>query len=202
MDFPYDWIATHGYAALFVLLALGIVGLLVPDEALLLFARYLCFTGEFQVAPAALAVFLGTTCGITISYGLGRVIGPGVATRLGLLLHLDVHQVTYAQTWIQRWGPYAVLVGYFLPGIRHMTTLLIRASTLPISRFTRFAYPGALLWCSTFIGIGYALGAEWSQLSPSIHRSVVLVALFMMAAIVLGFVLGGGQHRHTRPPQM
>ena len=42
MNLPYDWIATHGYGALFVLLALGIVRLPVPDEALLLLAGQLC----------------------------------------------------------------------------------------------------------------------------------------------------------------
>ena len=120
-------------------------------------------TVDLQVVPAVLAAFLGTTCGITISYGLGRVIGPGVATRLGFLLHFDALQLAHGQRWLQRWGPYALVLGYFLPGIRHLTALLVGTAALPIRRFTRFAYPDALLWCSTFLGIGYARGAEWNR---------------------------------------
>ena len=165
-----------------------------------MFAGYLCFTGHLQVVPALLAAFFGTICGITISYGVGRGIGPGVVTRLGLLLHFDAHQITHAQRWMQRWGPYALLIGYFLPGVRHLTALLVGTAVLPIHRFAPFAYSGTLLWCSTFLGVGYALGAEWSRLSPSIHRSVVVVALIVIAAIIVALVFRGGQYRPRRPP--
>lgn len=43
MDLGFEWITHYGYVAIFVLLMLGIVGLPVPDEALLTFVGYLSF---------------------------------------------------------------------------------------------------------------------------------------------------------------
>ncbi|MBA2251795.1 MAG: DedA family protein, partial [Nitrospirales bacterium] len=45
MDQAFAWIADYGYVAIFGLLVLGIVGLPVPDEALLTFVGYLSFQG-------------------------------------------------------------------------------------------------------------------------------------------------------------
>jgi membrane protein DedA with SNARE-associated domain len=69
MEHAFQWITTYGYVAIFGLLILGIVGLPVPDEALLTFVGYLSFKGELHLGGAVLAAILGTSCGITISYG-------------------------------------------------------------------------------------------------------------------------------------
>ena len=68
-------IAHYGYAAIFVLLVLGIVGLPVSDETLLTFTGYLVFRGQLKLVPAFLSALLGSGCGITISYQLGRIFG-------------------------------------------------------------------------------------------------------------------------------
>ncbi len=68
-------IIDYGYPGLFVLLMLGIVGLPVPDETLLAFAGYLVFQGKLSPVPTLLASFLGSACGISLSYFLGA--SPG-----------------------------------------------------------------------------------------------------------------------------
>ena len=177
MDLAFEWISTYGYVAIVGLLLLGIVGLPVPDEALLTFVGYLSFKGDLHVGAALLSAVLGTTGGITISYGLGRFIGLRLLIRVTSFLHLHPDGVQHAQIWIQRWGPYALPLAYFVPGARHVAALLTGASGLPLSTFARFAYSGALLWCGTFIAIGYGFGAEWSRLSPVMQRTIVIVVL-------------------------
>jgi len=81
-------IAHYGYAAIFALLVLGIVGLPVPDETLLTFTGYLVFRGQLKPVPAFLAAMLGSGCGITISYLLGRVFGAPLIHRYGRYIHL------------------------------------------------------------------------------------------------------------------
>ena len=51
MDTGFEWVTRYGYAGIFLLLMLGIVGLPVPDEALLTFVGYLSFKGELAFAP-------------------------------------------------------------------------------------------------------------------------------------------------------
>ena len=45
MSHVFAWIAQYGYGAIFVLLMLGVVGLPVPDETLLVYCGYLISKG-------------------------------------------------------------------------------------------------------------------------------------------------------------
>ena len=43
MEGVFEWVARYGYAGIFLALVLGIVGLPIPDETLLVFCGYLKF---------------------------------------------------------------------------------------------------------------------------------------------------------------
>jgi membrane protein DedA with SNARE-associated domain len=189
MDTGFDWIDRYGYLGIFLLLMLGIVGLPVPDETLLMFAGYLSYKGDLHAGPALCAAFLGTSCGITLSYGIGRWAGLQALTRIGLFFHVRPLQVAQAQAWVRYWGPYALPVAYFLPGLRHVAAIVVGASRLPVSRFSLFAYAGALLWSGTFIGLGYSFGAEWRRLSSSVHHSLLIAAILGGLALALAIAL-------------
>jgi membrane protein DedA with SNARE-associated domain len=189
MDAGFEWITRYGYAGIFLLLMLGIVGFPVPDEALLTFVGYLSFKGELAFVPSLVAAFLGSSTGITLSYGIGRLTGSQVVTKLGPALRLSPEHIAHGQTWVQRWGKYALLVAYFVPGVRHLVALLAGVSNLPLNVFALFAYCGAFLWSTTFIAIGYSLGEEWKRLSPLVHSTVVIAAVAVLVAIIVGLLI-------------
>ncbi|MGH7257386.1 MAG: DedA family protein [Nitrospiraceae bacterium] len=189
MDAGFEWIARYGYGGIFLLLMLGIVGLPVPDEALLTFVGYLSFKGELAFVPSLAAAFLGSSTGISLSYGIGWFAGSQVVTKLGPVLHLSPEHLAQGQTWVQRWGKYALLFAYFVPGVRHLVALLAGAAKLPLNVFARFAYCGALLWSTTFIAVGYGLGEEWERLSPMVHRTVIIVAVTVLLALIVGLLI-------------
>ena len=189
MDIGFEWIARYGYFGIFLLLMLGIVGLPVPDETLLTFVGYLCFKDQLTVIPSLAAAFLGSSTGITLSYGIGRVAGSQVVTKAGPFLHLSASHIEKGQAWLQRWGKYALIAAYFVPGVRHLVALLAGASNLPLHVFAPFAYCGALLWTTTFIAVGYGLGEEWHRQSPLVHRMVIVVALVVALAILVGVLM-------------
>ena len=189
MDIGFEWVTRYGYAGIFLLLMLGIVGLTVPDEALLTFVGYLSFKGELSFFPSLAAAFLGSSTGIRLSYGIGRFAGSQVVAKLAPVLHLSPEHLASGQAWVQRWGKYALLFAYFVPGVRHLVAMLAGASNLPLHVFARFAYCGAFLWSTTFIVVGYGLGEEWEQLSPLVHRTVVIVAMAVVLAILVGLFI-------------
>ncbi|WP_447598246.1 DedA family protein [Nitrospira sp. Nam80] len=189
MDTGFEWILRYEYAGIFLLLMLGIVGLPVPDETLLTFVGYLSFKGDLALVPSMAAAFLGSSTGITFSYGIGRVAGSRVVMKLSPLLHLRPQHIASGQMWLQRWGKYALLIAYFVPGLRHLVALLAGASGLPLHVFAPFAYGGAFLWSATFIGIGYGLGEEWHRQSPLVHRAVVILAIVVGAMILVGLLV-------------
>ena len=168
------WISTYGYPAIFVLLVFGIVGLPVPDETLLTFTGYLVFKGQLRLTSAFLAAFLGSACGITISYILGRTFGIALIHRYGKYIHLTEEHIRYAHNWFERVGRWGLTFGYFIPGVRHFTAYAAGMSELEVHEFVSFAYSGAVLWTLTFISLGYFLGERWESTSEQIHRYLLI----------------------------
>jgi membrane protein DedA with SNARE-associated domain len=48
-----------------------------------------------------------------------------------------------------------------------------------------FAYTGGLLWCLTFIGLGYFLGEGWTSGGMQFEHNLGLLAGFVLSAILL-----------------
>ena len=60
MEVLFQWVSQYGYAALFALLVLGIVGLPIPDETLLTFAGYLAYRNDLRLSLTLLVGILGS----------------------------------------------------------------------------------------------------------------------------------------------
>jgi membrane protein DedA with SNARE-associated domain len=197
MDLLLHWINQFGYAGIFGLLVLGIVGLPVPDETLLTFAGYLVWRGDLKLVPAIAAAFLGSVCGITVSYTLGRLTGYFLVERYGARVRMGPERVHMVHDWFRRLGRFTLTFGYYVPGVRHLTAYVAGASELEYPVFALFAYPGAFLWSVSFISLGYLLGDRWSQASADMHR-VVLIVCGVIAIVVAGWFLWGRPGRRPR----
>lgn len=184
METTLAWIHNYEYPAIVLLLMLGIIGLPIPDETLLLFVGYLSFKGELSTPLSLSAAVLGSACGITISYGLGHLLGARVPTTLGPWLHISQTRFLTARRWINRWGKYGLLVAYFVPGLRHLSALTLGASGLHYSSFAVFAYTGAVVWSTTFITVGYFLGEEWVASSATLHHTFRWIGIGAVATVV------------------
>ncbi len=174
MDAVFSWISRYGYPGLFALLMLGIVGLPVPDETLLVFCGYLIWKGHFHPLATFLAGFGGTVCGISISYFLGRTCGHIVISRYGRLIGLTPDRLDRVHRWFDRLGTWLLSIGYFIPGVRHFTALVAGTAGLSWRAFALFAYGGAAVWVGMFLSVGYFMGEKWQQSSATIHKYVLL----------------------------
>src|ERR1035441_1270416 len=181
------WITQYGYLAIFSLLVLGIVGLPVPDETLLTFAGYLVFRGHLSLPLAFLSAFAGSACGITLSYTLGRTFGLTLIHRYGRYLRITDDHVEKAHAWFRRAGHWSLTIGYFVPGVRHLTAYAAGMSALDYRVFALFAYSGAAIWAATFIGLGYLLGERWQAAQAHSHPYLVggAIAIVILAAAYL-----------------
>lgn len=175
----------YGYPGLFGLLMVGIVGLPVPDETLLSIAGYLAFRGIFRLPSTYAVGFLGSACGISLSYGIGRFLGVAFVLRFGPRLHLTPELMEKVQSWFARRGKWTLTFGYFFPGVRHFTAIVAGSSKLKLPTFCFFAYLGALIWSGSFVSLGYVLGEAWSRTTAVIHRVFIAsVALFVLVAFI------------------
>jgi len=182
------WITQYGYAAVFFLLALGIVGLPVPDETLLTLTGYLISTGTLHPVPACLSALGGTIVGISISYAIGRVGGTRFLARFGERLRIRAGRIAQVQEWLRTRGRWTLLFGYFVPGVRHVVALVAGTSNLPLGPFARYAYAGAALWSACFIGAGFTLGEEWSSFPPQARSIALVIGTLAALSVVASFL--------------
>ena len=184
---PIDWLAAHGSLALFGLLVLGIAGLPVPGETLLIVAGVLIGQSRLHAMPTYAAAVLGSSLGITISYLLGRAAGVVVIQRHGHRLHIPMGSVDQVRSAFRRVGKWGLMFGYFVPGVRHLTALVAGAACLEFGLFAMFAYVGAGIWSIAFITLGLYLGDRWEFVTHQIetHGWIAGVAAVVVLAVVL-----------------
>jgi membrane protein DedA with SNARE-associated domain len=166
------------------------VGLPVPDEWLLTFSGYLVFKRTLFFIPTLGAAFFGSACGITVSYSLGRIFDTYVLVKYGWILHLTPERLARVHGWFERRGRWTLLLGYFIPGVRHLTGYIAGATELGFSHFALFAYTGAFCWAAVFITLGYFLGEEWNRVLQSLHETKMLIVAAVIGVIAAYFVFG------------
>jgi membrane protein DedA with SNARE-associated domain len=195
LPYEHHLLSAYGYAGLFVLLALGIVGVPVPDETLIAAAGLLVRTGTLRAIPVFIVAVAGTACGITLSFVIGRTFGFRVLRRLSVKRPGSHARLARFHHWFSGAGRWTLIVGYFVPGVRHVVALGAGSSKLSWRSFATFAYTGAVLWVTTFLSTGYALGAEWERAGPRVRYLILAVAVGVTALAAFALWL---RRRHTR----
>jgi membrane protein DedA with SNARE-associated domain len=178
-----------GYAAIFLIVVLGNVGLPVPEESILLLSGYLVWMGRLRL-PFVLAVGIASAvAGDNLGYWLGHHFGRRALERYGHRLYLTHERFMAAQRFIARYGALGVFVARFLPGLRFLAGPIAGATGLPPGRFVVSNVLGALVYVpavvATGYAVGYGLGGEVARLSR-VAGDVEKVALAAIAAGGLG----------------
>lgn len=153
-----NWLIQYGSIVLFVFLMLGIIALPIPDETLMIFAGFLMNTGKLHIPSTIVAAYLGSVCGITLSYLLGRTVGHYFTHNYGKHFGMTPERLDRVEKWLQKYGKWTLILGYFIPGIRHLTGVATGMAYVSFKEFALFAYTGAAIWVATFLSIGYFFG--------------------------------------------
>ncbi len=184
------WIAHYGYGAIVLLLMFGILGLPIPDETLLTLVGYLVSTGTLHPVLSFVSAFVGTTCGITLSYGIGRFGGIRLLRRYGKRIGGTPERIERVRQWFHRRGRWALTLGYFVPGVRHVIAIVAGSSGVGLRHFMVSAYSGAAVWTLFFLSAGYFLGRSWERFPGVMH-----VVAF---SVVVGGLLSYGVYWFVR----
>lgn len=200
MEYILQFITDYGYIALFGLLALGIVGLPVPDETLMTIVGSLAAHGTLSYTVSLVVSFAGSMTGMLVSYTVGRKLGKPFMYRYGKWVHLTPNRLKKAERWFHKYGVWTVSFGYFVPGVRHFTCYLAGVSGIRFWRYLLFAGSGALIWCTTFITLGYFVRENWQSIMAAIHHYSIFIVLIVIFLLLLAFVVFR-YYRGNRPVQ-
>jgi membrane protein DedA with SNARE-associated domain len=189
----HHYIEHFGYIGLFFVLLFGIIGLPVPDEVLLTYVGYNVSLGRMSYVLSVLIALAGATCGITISYLAGLTFGEPVLRRIGPKIGIKEKTVTRTYQSFKDIGGPILFLGYFIPGVRHVTAYIAGILNYSFKRFTVFAYTGALIWVVTFITIGRLFGLQGLKMMHYFAQHLWIIVPCMVL-----FSLGFWYIRHRK----
>ncbi|TKH44304.1 alkaline phosphatase [Paenibacillus terrae] len=188
VDYLISIIEDYGYAALFFSLWLGIVGLPIPDEVIVMTGGAVTSMGILQPLLAFFIVYLGVISGLSLGYVLGRFLGTTVLDRLRRKKKMDKY-ITFSENLVHKYGNFTICISYFLPIVRHIIPYIVGINKMSFRRYALFSYSTGLIWTLIFFLLGHFFGDHVQTAGELIHRYGLQIALLLMVLAILFFIM-------------
>jgi membrane protein DedA with SNARE-associated domain len=183
-----DTLGTWTYALVGALAFLetgAFVGLIAPGETAVVLGGVVAARGGVDLAPMLLIVWLAAAAGDFASFMLGRKLGRRVLVARGPRLGITPDRLARVDSFFDRHGPKAILVGRFIGIIRAVAPFLAGASGMRLRAFLPWSLLGTLAWATAFTVVGYAFEESFSSAADLLTHG--LFAAAVVAAAVLAF---------------
>lgn len=176
----------YGYLVLFLSIALGILALPIPMEAMLAYAGFLSFLEQLNWIGSILASAAGSTLGMLLSYWVGCKLGIHFFEKYGKRLHLEPDRLQAISSWLRRYGNKLLIISLFIPVFRHFIGYFSGVTRVPIKVYTLYTGIGSTIWVSSFIFLGKILGPQWGIFFEVIKRYLILtgIILFILIGVI------------------
>lgn len=186
-----DWVQgivhAGGYPVVFALIMLESTLVPIPSELVMPFAGYMAWKGEFSLPVILVINSVGAMVGSGICYWIGVVGGKPFLVKYGKYFLVRQHEIARTEAFFARHGKKTILIGRFLPVIRHVISVPAGIARMPLPAFFLQTFLGATIWGGVLILLGYYVGANWEVLSSSLKRvDHVIGAILVLALVALG----------------
>lgn len=178
------FVLQHQTAGLFFVIFLEELGvpLPAPGDVAIAYGGYLTTTGAIPYPLAYAAVVsgavLGSACNLTISRRYGR---PFIQ-RFGKYVGVTEEKLIWAERIFKRWGPWAIIVGRHIPGMRIVLSALSGILGVPYRVFIPCVFVSAMIWAAIFLEVGRRVG-------PRIREAFLIFPAHLIPWVALGLAL-------------
>jgi membrane protein DedA with SNARE-associated domain len=182
------FIVQHQASGLFLVIFAEELGipLPVPGDVAVMTGGYLTTTNAISYPLAYVAVIGGAVLGSFILFTLSRRLGHPFVVRFGRYVGLDAQRLARTEGWFRRWGPWAIIIGRQIPGMRIVLSALAGTLEVPYRVFVPSVLLAAVIWSVMFIEIGRHLGREVFALFRLIPADALGWVIFAVVMVALG----------------
>lgn len=180
-------IATFGYAAVFVLVAVEGIGIPVPGETMLLVAAALAgahHAGRLDIRLIIVVAAAAAIAGDTGGYFMGHHWGRQLLARWGPRVGLSAKRVARVERFFDRYGVLAVFFGRYQAIFRTYIAMIAGMAHMPFRLFFPVRLASCIVWALFYGLLAYFLGSQWPRLEVLFH-TVGYVALGVAVTIAL-----------------
>jgi len=180
-------IASGGYAAVIILMAIQSACIPIPSEVIMPLAGYALAHSQAQLVLLATVASFASNLGSIPAYWVGAKGGRPMVERYGSWLLLSRRDLDRVDHFFSRYGSITVLIGRMLPIVRTFIAFPAGVAKMNQTRFHIYTFVGSWPWCYALAYIGWRLGKSW-RTNPHFQAIFHRFHLAVEAVIVVGFV--------------
>jgi len=187
VSFLVGLIASGGYAAVIILMAIQSACIPIPSEVIMPLAGYALAHSQGQLVLLATVASLASNLGSIPAYWVGARGGRPMVERYGSWLLLSRRDLDRVDHFFARYGSITVLIGRMLPIVRTFIAFPAGVAKMNQTRFHIYTFIGSWPWCYALAYIGVRLGASWNS-NPRFQAIFHRFHIAVEAVIVVAFV--------------
>jgi membrane-associated protein len=164
-----------------------LVGFFLPGDSLIFISGLICATRpellDVNIATLLSSLAAAAIIGNVTGYLFGRKVGPALFKREDSLI-FKKRYLSVTQSFYERHGGKALVLGRFLPIIRTFAPILAGVIKVDFSKFMLYNLVGAVLWIGSLGTIGYFLGSEFPWIEDYLEYIVIFLIIVTLIPVV------------------
>lgn len=186
-DFVLNLINQYGYFGMFLGMVLEAVIIIIPSEVILATGGILASKKIFSFQMAFLIGLLGSVFCAIVIYFMGYIGGKPFIKKYGKYFFMKEEDIEKSDSWFNKYGLYAALIGRNFPIVRTLISLPIGIMRLSFTKFLLYTTIGSIPWTFVFVYVGYALGSNWVIIDKYVSRLKTPIKFLILLLIVSYF---------------
>lgn len=183
-DFVIELISDYGYLGMFIGMVLEAIIIVIPSEAILATGGILASKNIFTFLGAFLTGLLGSVFCAIIIYLMGYFGGRTFVKKYGKYFFMKEEGLQKSDSWFNKYGLFAALIGRNFPIIRTLISLPIGIMKLPFLKFLIYTTIGSIPWTLAFVYFGYSLGNNWVVINTYISKLKTPIRILIIFLII------------------
>src|SRR5213080_1986448 len=180
------YLATYGYLAVFIFVAIESTGIPFPGETMLLIAAIDAGrTHQLSIVLVIVAAASGAIIGDNIGFFVGREGGYRVLRRYGRYIGFNERRLKVGIYMFRRHGGKVVFFGRFVAVLRAWAAFLAGVNRMKWPPFLLFNALGGIVWATIYGLGGYLLGNNVHRLAGPIGTTTLVLALLLILAGII-----------------
>ena len=169
-------------------MVLEAVIIIIPSELILATGGILASKKVFTFTNAFLVGLLGSVfCAIAI-YLMGYIGGEVFIKKYGKYFFMKEEDIKKSDSWLQKYGMKAALIGRNFPIVRTLISLPIGIMRLPFLKFVIYTTIGSIPWTLLFVWLGFQLGENWIVVKTYLEILEIPIKFAIFLLILIYFV--------------
>lgn len=156
----WQFFLAYKLIALFALIFIEEAGLPLPlpGDILVMYMGYRLHAGDLSALWSLPLTSLAVAGGSSTLYMVALKVGHPLLVKYGRFLKLTPEKVAEAEKRIMKFGPWAIILGRLVPGLRTPTSLVSGLLTIPYPVFVSATSTAAIIWTIFYFALGYLFG--------------------------------------------